>query len=180
MCFPYLIERYTTSFWVMIWSLCYFCVPNNQPEDCLLPLFHPCFHFHPPRLVVFFFPLKRWYAGTVLSFTFSVILFCPTELVMAQYHTKPLSPCCLKWRSLTWPFRKCNLPLDNSFCFLQHGDTHLLLLSSFHLDINFTTLWQPSKFSFLLLCSAFWFKVGFKEQGRMSFLCIFNYFLYSL
>lgn len=115
-----------------------------------------------------------YYCIFLLGCIFPIILFCPTELVMAQRPTKQLSPCCLFQRRGHWLDLSENatyvwISLPASY---KHGVTHPLLLPSFHLNINCTTLWQTSKFSFLLLCSGFGFTLVSKNRAGMFLLCL--------
>lgn len=101
-CFPCLTVKFATSFCMVIWSLYYLCVANNQLKDCLPPMLPlPPDHCPTPQAgCPFFFPAK------VICFTFFVILFCPAELVMAQHPAKPLSPCCSKAEVTDLTFQK--------------------------------------------------------------------------
>lgn len=143
--------------------------------------YYPCFPFHPSMLVAFFSPLQRWYGGTVLSFTFYVILFCWTELVMAQHPTKPRSPCCSKEEVTDLNFQKVQVTFGK-FCLLpatwrQTPPAAFLIPPRYKFHNTLAALQVFISASLFCILVLSWFQ---RAGQKCLFSAIFNYFLYSL
>lgn len=129
-------------------------------------------------LIVYLFCKERC-VGTLLAPP-SLTFFSPNRLSDAP-DSDTAAERLLFQRGHWWHFRKCNLPLDNSACFLwtwRHTPpAAFLILTRFKFHNTFTALQvfiSASLFSVLVLS---WFQ---RTGQKCLYSAIFNWFLYSL
>lgn len=133
------------------------------------PFYHPCW---PPFLFVCLF---------LLSFSFPVIVFCLTELMITQHPTKQVNPyhSIEKVTDLTWEKVQlslgwvCLLPANveapTSCCFPHF--TYIEIAQHFG---------RPTSFHFYFFVLCFGFKFISKNKAEMFLLCHLHHSLCSL